>query len=404
MKKIISILFSIMSIMLLIGCAEENQKEQQQESRQEVSAVTLTVWTPQEEQDRSHNWLFHLCDSFSQTHPEWDITWKLGVCDAQSVLKTFSADPAQAADVYLFTSEQLEELIDADFLAQFGGDTLLLIQANSPRAVLDTVKGSDGGVYGIPLSVNTELLYYDKSFFSESDIATLNQMANKNTVAVPIDRPWVLSSFYAADGGMDWIDTEEGYAFNEAEAIEATKSISALVNKPNIIKENGAKAIEEKNAKAAFARSDDAAKIQQILEDDFGVSVLPCIEIGGQQKPLKNFIQTTAVGVNPDCSYPQAAIEFASYLASEKAQLNRYHLLGYIPASVLAYSDQAVNADAILSVHKMALGENAMAQPSQKAAALFNKAEGWLADALKSGAVTEDNAAGITQKFMELAD
>ena len=45
---------------------------------EEAWSGTLTVWSPQEDQDTG--WLQKECDAFNAAHPNWDVTFEYGVC------------------------------------------------------------------------------------------------------------------------------------------------------------------------------------------------------------------------------------------------------------------------------------------------------------------------------------
>ena len=46
-------------------------------------------------------------------------------------------------------------------------------QTEGSETMLDTVRGEDGNVYGVPLAGNTWFMYYRKSKFTEEDITSL---------------------------------------------------------------------------------------------------------------------------------------------------------------------------------------------------------------------------------------
>lgn len=48
------------------------------EEEEEAWSGTLTVWSPQEDQDTG--WLQKECDAFNAAHPNWDVTFEYGVC------------------------------------------------------------------------------------------------------------------------------------------------------------------------------------------------------------------------------------------------------------------------------------------------------------------------------------
>lgn len=51
------------------------------------------------------------------------------------------------------------------------------------------------------------------------------------------------------------------------------------------------------------------------------------------------FAGSKAIGVNPNCKYPQVAVALALYLGSDDAQISRYEARGIIPCNIGAVSN-----------------------------------------------------------------
>ena len=116
-KKILAtVLASAMVAGCLTGCG--NKEEVVDSTTQDASAVedteesseeavvedepwsgTLTVWSPQEDQDTG--WLSEQCDAFNAAHPNWDITFEYGVCAEGDAKTTVTQDVEGSADVYM---------------------------------------------------------------------------------------------------------------------------------------------------------------------------------------------------------------------------------------------------------------------------------------------------------------
>lgn len=56
-------------------------------------------------------WLNTMCEQFNALHPEWDITFEYGVCTESDAKKLVPQDIDAAADVFLFSSTGLENLV-----------------------------------------------------------------------------------------------------------------------------------------------------------------------------------------------------------------------------------------------------------------------------------------------------
>ena len=86
---------------------------------------------------------------YIEAHPEYEITWDIGVCgegDAASIVKN---DPAAAADVFFYANDQMGTLIEAGALSKLGGSYLETVQNNFSQTHVDLLTYTDGGVYGL---------------------------------------------------------------------------------------------------------------------------------------------------------------------------------------------------------------------------------------------------------------
>ena len=55
------------------------------EEEEEAWSGTLTVWSPQEDQDTG--WLQKECDAFNAAHPNWDVTFEMQKLLSQQTLR-----------------------------------------------------------------------------------------------------------------------------------------------------------------------------------------------------------------------------------------------------------------------------------------------------------------------------
>ena len=84
----------------------------------EVVDATVTVWGPQEDQsDDNGKWLQTQCEAFAAAHPEWNITFKYGVCSEGDAKTNIGTDPSVGADAFLFANDQIPDLLKTGGLA-----------------------------------------------------------------------------------------------------------------------------------------------------------------------------------------------------------------------------------------------------------------------------------------------
>ena len=80
------------------------------EEEEEAWSGTLTVWSPQEDQDTG--WLQKECDAFNAAHPNWDVTFEYGVCAEGDAKATVTTDVEGSADVYMLANDNIPDCSD----------------------------------------------------------------------------------------------------------------------------------------------------------------------------------------------------------------------------------------------------------------------------------------------------
>lgn len=410
MRKFTALLLSgVMMTSMMTGCGGgDSQQKPSAEGKAdtEVQDITLTVWAPQEDQVDENSWLPSMCEKFDEAHPEWNITYQYGVCSEGDAGKNVTADAAAAADVYFFANDQLGTLMQANAIAQLGGKYLEEVKADNTDAMLASVTGTDGGVYGVPFTANTWFMYYDKSVYSEEDVKSLDTMLQKGKVAFPLSNAWYLSAFYVAGGGTlfgeDGIDASAGIQFGGESGTAVTKYLAEMVANPNFVNDAdgvGLDGLRSGKASAIFSGSWDAANVKEALGDNFGAAQLPTIDIDGTAKQLKAFAGSKAVGVNPNSKTPEAAVALAVYLGSAEAQKAHYETRQIIPCAKSLVEDQTIRADIVAAAQSDTVVNTAIVQPSiPEMGAYWTPAEA-MGKALVNGEVTVQNAAEKTEAF-----
>ena len=79
------------------------------DSEDEPWSGTITVWSPQEDQDTG--WLAKECDAFNAPHPNWDITFNYGKCAEGDAKATVTQDVENSADVYMLANDKYRNCI-----------------------------------------------------------------------------------------------------------------------------------------------------------------------------------------------------------------------------------------------------------------------------------------------------
>ena len=398
-KKLITLgLSAMMSVSLLAGCSS-NTPQGTGTSTTEGEEIVLTVWTPSEDQaNDSGNWLDKELTAFKEAHPEWNITFKTGVCPEGDALKTIQTDPEAAADVFMFANDQIPDLLTAGALARFGGSTLEQIQKQNSQTTLNTVS-YNGGVYGVPFTGNTWFMYYDKRVFTEDDVKSLDTMLEKGKVGFPLSNSWYIASFYVANGctlfGENGDNADAGFDFSGDKAVAVTNYLVDLASNPIFVDANGLtpSTLDDGTLNCLFSGTwDYQSVVEAIGEENVGICAAPTYTLNGEEKQLKAFAGSKAIGVNPNSKYMEAAVALAAFLGSTQAQKDHYDLRNIIP------TDTSITVDDALAKAQMdAMSFASIVQPLQA-----NMGQYWgpaenMGKELVAKTVTHDNAAEKTE-------
>lgn len=365
---------------------------------EEAWAGTLTVWSPQEDQDTG--WLSAQCDAFNAAHPNWDITFEYGVCPEGDAKATVTQDVEGSADVYMLANDNIPDLMGANALAELGGSYLDYVTSTNSESITASVTYNDA-VVAFPFTSNTWFMYYDTSVFTEDDIKSLDTMLEKGKVSFPLNNSWYIQAFYAANGCTlfgDGTDAAAGIDFGGDKAVAATDYLVDLVKNPNFINDKdgaGMAGLRDGSVNAIFSGTWDAESVKEALGDNFGVAALPKANIGGNEGQLKSFIGSKAIGVNPHAENMQVAMALAAYLAGEDAQKAHYETRNVLPTNV----NVAIADDPIAAAVANVMADTSIMQPLVSEMGNYWSPAENMGNAIISGEVTHDNAAEKTEEM-----
>lgn len=371
----------------------------------DAEAVTLTVWSPQEDQD-GDNWLATECEAFAAAHPEWDITFNYGVCSEGDAKTQLATDAEAGADVYMFANDQIPDLISSGTIAQLGGDVADQVTSSNSQTIIDSVTYEDG-IYGVPFTANTWFMYYDTRVFSEDDVKNLDTMLEKGKVSFPLSNSWYIAAFYVANGctlfGEDGTDEAAGIDFGDGEsdtkASDVTNYLVDLVANENFSNDTDGSALAglaDGSVNAMFSGSwDYEAVVEALGEENVGIAQLPTITINGTECQMKSFAGSKAIGVNPNTQYPEAAVALAGFLGSTDAQQAHYEMRDIIPCD----TSIDVSSDALAKAQNDTIANTSTVQPLVSAMSQYWTPAQSMGEELVAGTVTHDNAVEKTAEM-----
>ena len=401
MKKIIALLLAVMMVVgMFAACGKKTE------------AITLKVWAPQEDHGDDSKWLNQMLKKFEEAHPEYEITWEIGVCGEGDAKTLVGTDPSAAGDVFMFANDQIGELLNAGALSKLGGDYAEYVKNNFSATYVNAVT-YNGEIYGFPMTCNTWFMYYNKSLVNEEDIKTLEGLLAKGTVAFPMTTAWYNGALFLGNGctlfGETNADAAAGIQFGgEAGYAAALKMVELMAN-PNFIDDadgKGNAGLKDGSVVAYFNGSweytnAEGTGVYDVLGENLGAAGMPTVNIDGKDVKLTAMAGAKAVGVNPHTKNPKAAMELAAFLASEEAQLARFEIRGITPAVASLANNEKVAASAVAKAEMDAMNNCSVLQPSLPGMRVYWDAMGTFGANVKNGVVTADNYKAEVDKLME---
>lgn len=398
-KKVVSVLLvAAMTATMVAGCGskDSNSASGTEGSGDDKWSGTITVWSPQEDQDTG--WLSKECEAFNEAHPEWDITFKYGVCAEGDVKTTVTQDVKKAADVYMLANDNIPDLVAANALAELGGSYLEDVQANNSESIASSVTYNDQLV-AFPFSSNTWFMYYDKSVYSEDDIKSLDTMLEKGKVSFPLSNSWYIQAFYVGNGCSlfgDGTQADKGVDFGGDKAAAVTNYLVDLAANPNFINDAdgaGLAGLRDGSVNAVFSGTWDAEAVKEALGDNMGVAALPTFTLDGKECQMKSFMGSKAIGVNPNAENMQASMALAAYLASEDAQKDHYDMRNILPSN----TNIDVSSDQIATAVADTMKNTSIVQPLLSEMSNYWSPAENMGKNIIAGEITHDNAAEKTE-------
>ena len=318
--------------------------------------VTLTMWGAEEDQDL----LREISDKFIEKYGNYGgkITINLGTQSESTAKDTVLTDPTAAADVYAFADDQLNELVKAGALQEVQLNADDIKSRNTPASV--DAATVDGKIYAYPLTAdNGYFMFYDKSFFTEDDVKSLDTMMEKaadagKKVSMDVANGWYLYSFYAG-AGLNLSLADDGVNtvcnWNEAPGADVTQAVIDICKNPGFIAlkdEEFTGKLKDGTLVAGVNgtwRANDAA---EVWGDNYAACKLPTYTLNGEQVQMASFSGYKLIGVNPHSANVGAAMLLADFVTNEENEELRFQERAQGPSNTNALA--AASSPALTAV------------------------------------------------------
>lgn len=365
----LSLLASACAVMVAgcgIGDGNEQQKQQEQrltteEKRDKKEHVSLTVWGAEEDTELMEQ----LIESFREEYKDQadvQITYEVqGESHCKDALLGALED---GADVFTFADDQLNALAAAGAVEPIA-DADVLRTEHLPRAVEAASVGDT--MYAYPLTAdNGYFLYYNKEFFTQEDILSLERMLeiaadHGKYVAMDWSSAWYVYAFFGNTGmevGLNADGITNFCTWNRQEGaikgVDVAQSMLEIAKSPgfsNRKDEEFLMGVQDGSVIAGISGVWNAVAVQQTWGEQMGAAKLPSFVCAGQQVQMASFSGCKLIGVNAYSQYPDWAAKLAAWIVSEQNQQLRFQLRGQGPSNRrAAESAQVQKAPAIAAL------------------------------------------------------
>lgn len=358
MKKAVVILLVSLGVLLgLTACGKQPAPADQSVPVRQT--VELTVWGAAEDADL----LQELIASF-QTHyaaeADFNITYQ-----PQSEANCKDAllgDLEAGADVFTFADDQVAALAAAGALDPIA-DAGTIRETNLSAAV--EAASVNGTLYAYPLTAdNGYFLYYNKAYFSEEDIQSLDRLLETAGAAGRLftmdwSSAWYVYAFFGNTGltvGLNndgltnyctWNSTDG--PITGVDVAQAMLDIAANPGFSNQTDEEFMAGVRDGSVIAGVSGVWNAVAIQQAWGENAGAAKLPTFTCAGQQVQMASFSGCKLIGVNAYSKYPEWSARLAEWLTSENSQRLRFEQRGQGPSNSAAADSQEVQQSAAIA-------------------------------------------------------
>lgn len=361
-KKLLTVLLALVLCVGVVGMAACGDDD----SKPGGTTIKLKIWGAQQDQAMLNT----MADDFKTQYPNEKFKFEFGVVGEPDAAKNVTDDISVAADVFMFSDDQMRTLVSAQALYEItdvtgvGNFKSNAIERNTAASIEFATFNEK--LYALPATAdNTFFMYYDKRYVKEADLANLDTVlaacaTSGKDFIMDLSDGWYMSSFFFSAGCSIGVDAngKQTCDFNNENGIKAAQAADKLATHErfrtgdnSIITGNtgiGGTSTEKSGA-VAISGSWNATAIKKALGENFGVCALPKIKIGDSYVTWKNFGGCKLAGVKRTTAQPKWALTFAEFITNEANQVKRFEVRGFGPSNKNAANNATIKADPVVS-------------------------------------------------------
>ena len=345
MKKFLAMVLALaMMLTMVASCAMAEE-------------VSLRVWVGD---NADIDWINTVIANFQAANPDKTYKIEVGVQTEGDCSKVVLTDPTAAADVFTFADDQFNSLYNAGALQQVVIDPEAVIAANTPGSVA-AATGADGNLYAYPATAdNGYFMFYNKEYFTEEDVQTLDGMMAKaaeagKKVGFPMSNAWYFYSFFKG-AGLDMTVSEDGVTntcnWNATDTpitgVQVVEALLAVTSNPGFMEADSdpfVAGVKDGTIIAGVSGTWNANTAAEVWGDNYAATKLPTYTVNGEQVQMSSFAGFKLVGVNSYSENVGDAMDFAAFMTNEESQALRFEMRSQGPSNINAAASDAVQAN-----------------------------------------------------------
>lgn len=361
-RKIMSVLCTVVLLSsLFTGCgqgdqskkAESGEQAKKQESqKKDDGVVELSVWSEAD----NHPMLTKMIEEFKKEYAdqaEFEISL-IDEADAEC-RNILLGDVHNGADVFSFPDDQLSSLVAAGALLPVENADEVR-NANLEESI--EAASYNDTLYAFPYTAdNGFFMYYNKKYFSEKDVQSLETMLKvaqkaKKKISMEFTSGWYLYAFFG-NTGLKFGINDDGVTnycnWNSKKgAVKGTdiaKSLLDITSSPafiNVPDGDFPAKIKSGEVIAGISGVWNVMSVKEAWGDDYGAVKLPTFRCAGQDIQMASFTGYKMMGVNAYSQQPDWAMKLADWLTNEQNQTLRFEERNQGPSNIKASQSDAV--------------------------------------------------------------
>ena len=345
MKKFLAMVLALaMMLTMVASCAMAEE-------------VSLRVWVGD---NNDIEWINTVIANFQAANPDKTYKIEVGVQTEGDCSKVVLTDPTAAADVFTFADDQFNSLYNAGALQQVVIDPEAVIAANTPGSVT-AATGADGNLYAYPATAdNGYFMFYNKEYFTEEDVQTLDGMMAKaaeagKKVGFPMSDAWYFYSFFKG-AGLEMTVSEDGVTnicnWNATDTpitgVQVVEALLAITSNPGFMEADSdpfVAGVKDGTIIAGVSGTWNANTAAEVWGDNYAATKLPTFTVNGEQVQMSSFAGFKLVGVNSYSENVGDAMDFAAFMTNEESQTLRFEMRRQGPSNIAALASESVMAE-----------------------------------------------------------